>query len=73
MRIFTNIIAVLLILLASAGIAALVLDPLTRLGAFGSCFEGGCGYGAVFVGFPVITLLLTVIGCLVWFIWRRGR
>lgn len=71
MRILANVIVFLLIMAVSAVIALLSLDPLSHMGVFGSCFEGGCGYAAVFVGFPLITLVLTAVGCVIWFVLRR--
>lgn len=71
MHILANVLIFAVILVASAGIAFLTLDPLARLGVFGSCFEGGCGYAAIFLGLPIITLLLTVLACVIWVILRR--
>lgn len=73
MRILTNVVIFVLIMSVSAVIALLSLDPLTltHMGIFGSCFEGGCGYAAIFVGFPLITLVLTTAGCVIWFVLRR--
>lgn len=70
-RFLTNLAAVLLIAIASAGIALLSINPLGRLGLFGTCFEGACGYVAVFAYWPLATMVLTVIGSLAWFVWRR--
>jgi hypothetical protein len=36
-------------------------DIATDYGLFGSCFEGGCGYGAIFLGFPVLWLSLFML------------
>jgi hypothetical protein len=35
----------------------LVTTLFAQLGTFGSCFEGGCGYVAIFFATPVLTLL----------------
>ncbi len=72
-RVLTNTAAVVVIVAVSAFIALLSLDPLAHLSVFGSCFEGGCGYVAFFLGFPVITLVLSAAGCAIWFFWRSRR
>lgn len=73
MRVLGNVVVFVLIMAVSAGIALLLLDPLAHIGVFGSCFEGGCGYAAVFLGFPVMTLVLTGVGCAIWFALSRRR
>lgn len=35
------------------------VDKMARKGWFGSCFEGACAYGAIFVGFPVMMVVAT--------------
>ncbi|MCX8997067.1 hypothetical protein NOF55_08095 [Rhizobiaceae bacterium BDR2-2] len=52
----------------SALFLALVI-PLFAPGFFGSCFEGSCGYMALFVFTPVATLALTLVW---WMALRRA-
>lgn len=66
MRVFIDIIAFVLIIVITGTIAWIAHDPLTSAGVLGSCFEGGCAYAALFVGFPLITGVLSIIGCSVW-------
>lgn len=71
LRFFLNLTAVLVIAAVSAGIAFLTMDPLASLGLFGTCFEGACGYVAVFAYWPIATIVLTVLGGIMWFRMRR--
>lgn len=73
MRILANLAIFVLIVLISGGLALLSLNPLGNMGVFGSCFEGGCGYAAIFLGLPVITAGLTLVGCVIWFMLARRR
>lgn len=66
-----DICAIMVIIATSAAIAWVSLDSLSNLGVFGSCFEGGCGYEAIFVGFPLITGTLALCGMWLWFWWSR--
>jgi hypothetical protein len=65
-----------------SGLAAWSLtDVATDYGAFGSCFEGGCGLGALFVGFPIFWLTLFMVlllsqhwhGSSLFISWLSGR
>jgi hypothetical protein len=39
-------------------VSSLLVSPLfAQLGTMGSCFEGGCGYVALFIATPVLTLM----------------
>ena len=44
---------------------------MARRGMFGSCFEGACGYGALFVGVPIAWAGFSALGIGVWIWWRR--
>lgn len=46
-------------------------DMMARRGVFGSCFEGACGYGALFVGFPIAWAGFSAFGIGVWIWWWR--
>ena len=65
-----------LIAIAVTGYAAgYIANYLARKGVFSSCFEGACGYGAAFVGFPiawVALLVLTWIGYRLLKAWIRS-
>jgi hypothetical protein len=61
-------------LAALAGWAATgmpVADWMAARGWFGTCFEGSCGYAAVFVFLPAWTLGGTVLTLLAVWWWRR--
>ena len=73
LRILIHILAICIIVVIAGGLAFLSLDPLASRGVFGSCFEGACGYAAIFVGFPLIWLALTIIGIIAWVFWNRRR
>lgn len=51
----------LLLLLLSALTALVALIPLERLGLFGSSFEGQSGYAALYLGFPVLTVIFALL------------
>lgn len=53
----------------SFALAAMLAD----LGVFGTCFEGNCAYGALFVGTPLIWAALCTVGITLWVRWHRRR
>lgn len=62
----------LVILVAMVWPAFLLAGGMASLGLFGSCFEGGCAYGAMFVGAPVAWVVLSALGIWAWaWLWRR--
>lgn len=67
------------ILIALAGIficcvlALLVATVLAETGMLGSCFEGSCGYAAMFLAFPLLWIGLTIAFFIVWWRWARRR
>lgn len=73
MRVLIHILAICMIVVIAGGLAFLSLDPLGSRGVFGSCFEGACGYVAIFVGFPLIWFALTIVGIAAWIFWWRRR
>lgn len=70
---FLHILVIAAILAASALLAIVSVSLLAEQGAFGSCFEGSCGYAALFVGFPLVWLGLAVTGIALWIRWWRRR
>ncbi|MGH6761332.1 MAG: hypothetical protein ACRECW_07035 [Phyllobacterium sp.] len=67
------ILALILIAgLALTGCIAVALATLlAELGFLGSCFEGGCGYAALFVAFPLLWIILFASFVACFAIWRR--
>lgn len=61
------------IVVISAILALLCATLFAEIGAFGSCFEGGCGYAALYVGFPLGWGILMVLGITLWIRWWRKR
>lgn len=63
-------------LLSLAGWTAIglpVADWMAGRGWFGSCFEGACGYAAVFLFLPAWALGGTVLTLVAAWRWRRHR
>ncbi|MGC4026941.1 MAG: hypothetical protein QM744_18435 [Mesorhizobium sp.] len=60
-------LALTLLALIVTGLPAIfIAGALSDYGYLGSCFEGACGYAAVFYAFPVIWIALFVIVTLIW-------
>lgn len=72
-RIVLHILAIWSIGALLAWPAMLLAGLLSDLGWLGSCFEGGCGYLAVFFVFPAIWIVLTGVAAALWFRWWRRR
>lgn len=70
---FLHTLVIAAIIAASTLLALVSVALLTEMGAFGSCFEGGCGYAALFLGFPLVWLALVVAGIAFWVRWWRRR
>lgn len=60
---------ILLFAWPSLELAALLAD----LGVFGTCREGNCAYGALFIGAPLIWAALSGLGIALWVRWWRRR
>jgi hypothetical protein len=70
---FLHTLVMAAILAVSALLALVSVSLLAEQGAFGSCFEGSCGYAALFVGFPLVWLALAVAGIGLWVRWWCRR
>lgn len=57
-------LAYVLTVLVLAPVALMLAGTLADLGWLGSCFEGGCGYAAVFYVFPLLWLILSIAAIL---------
>lgn len=69
MRLLTNIVLLLGGVAGTGLISFFVGRSLVQAATFGTCFDGGCGYGAVFLAFPLVwfvTFALYVMALLVW-------
>ena len=67
----TNI-ALLIGGVAGSGVVSFFLTTvMVETGVLGSCFEGGCGYAAVFLAFPLAWFILFALYVMALLIWRR--
>lgn len=67
----TNI-ALLIAGVAGSGVVSFFLTAvMVETGTLGSCFDGGCGYAAVFLAFPVAWFFLFALYVMALLIWRR--
>lgn len=60
---------VLVALIGSAIAAVYIAEQMANAGMLGSCFEGACGYTALFGAFPVLWIALftaTMVGYAIW-------
>jgi hypothetical protein len=65
-------VALVLLALVISGIPALfTAGMLADSGYLGSCFEGACGYAAIFYAFPLFWIVLFIAIWAVWSVWRR--
>lgn len=68
MRVFLAVLSGVLVIGVCGAIAMFAAGLLAEFGYLGSCFEGGCGYAAVFFAFPLIWACLSVVGLIL--LWR---
>lgn len=73
MKLFKYIILSIIVIAITGFAAAYIAGYLARAGVFGSCFEGSCSYGAIFVGFPVVWITLLAIALFGYLLWRSIR
>lgn len=67
-------IAFLIAVGIASGIPALfIAGALSDHGLIGTCFEGACGYAAIFYAFPFIWLIIYVALLMVWTKWRDRK
>lgn len=76
MRSVAKLLLNMLIFLTGTAVSGVLAYGLTGTlsahGVFGSCFEGACGYRAMFVGFPLIWIGMTIAFLIGW-IWLARR
>ena len=61
-----------LVCVALCGVVAIfTAGTMADAGMLGSCFEGACAYGAIFLVFPILWVALSVISILI--LWRLMR
>ncbi|RMC34917.1 hypothetical protein C9E81_12570 [Paracoccus alkanivorans] len=73
MKFFKYIIFSIAAIMITGFAAVYIAGYLAPAGVFGSCFEGGCAYGAVFVGFPIVWITLLAIALSGYLLWRPIR
>lgn len=73
MKIIIRILIALAGILVSCVLALLVATFMAETGLLGSCFEGSCGYAAVFLAFPLLWIGFTTAFFIGWWRWARRR
>lgn len=69
MKVVKGIALTLMALIASGIAASFIAIGMADNGLLGSCFEGRCGYAAIYAAFPLTWIILfagSVIGYLAW-------
>ena len=60
-----QILGAILAILAMAPVALFTAGYMSDSGMLGSCFEGACGYTAMFLAFPVLWVVMSIIAVLI--------
>lgn len=71
MRLLINILLFIVGAVGSGIFASLISAALADSGLLGSCFEGNCGYAALFMVLPVTWFVLFALYVMALLIWRR--
>lgn len=71
MRLIANILLLVLGIVGSGTLAFLASSALAENGFLGSCFEGGCGYAAVFMVLPLTWFVMFALYVMALLIWRK--
>ncbi|NWJ26278.1 hypothetical protein [Rhizobium sp. RM] len=71
MRLITNIVLFVLGIVGSGTLAFLLSSALAANGLLGSCFEGSCGYAALFMVAPLAWFVMFALYVMALLIWRK--
>lgn len=66
LRLVLHLVAVSALVAAALGPAFLAAAGLAETGIMGECVEGGCGYTALFLLFPIFWLVLSGLCIALW-------
>ncbi len=73
MKITIGILIALAGILLSGVLAFLMALFMGEIGMFGTCFEGSCGYVAMFLALPLLWIFFTIAFFIGWWRWARRR
>lgn len=71
MRLFTNIVLLLAGVVGTGFVSFFVARSVVQTATFGTCFDGGCGYAAVFLAFPLVWFVAFAFYVMALLIWRK--
>ncbi len=71
MRLFTNIVLLLAGVAGTGFVSFFVARTVVQTATFGTCFDGGCGYAAVFLAFPLVWFVTFALYVMALLIWRK--
>lgn len=73
MKVIKGIGLLLLAAVVAAVVSIFLAEEMARAGMLGTCFEGACGYAALYGAFPMLWLglfIASIVGYVAWA--RRG-
>lgn len=73
MKVLKGTVLLLLAAVVAGVVAIFLADELARAGMLGTCFEGACGYAAIYGAFPLLWLVLFLASIVGYFAWAQGR
>ena len=71
MRLFTNIVLLLSGVAGTGFVSFFVARTVVQTATFGTCFDGGCGYAAIFLAFPLVWFVTFALYVMALLIWRK--